>query len=1787
MSGTPEPPEPTPGWPARHKRLLTAGGIILVLIIALVLGGLYYIRSGRLNRFILLQVQTALADYGVRAEIGGLDITWGVRTAKAHDIKLYNEQTEQLIATLDTAEIAVEIPNPFALRLRRDIIFKRVDLDNLQLYVDLDAEGKTNFSGLHNAPPSAPGRIRFDVTSLIGTLKSGTLHVNDQAHKLVGDIEGLHGTAQPLVDGSAVNLQFNVGASQLRYEGRDTRLDSFDLAARIGETGATIEHLDLRSPLGEIHTSGQLDDFSALRYNANVQARVALTEAARVLAPDLGLQGSAAFNGNVSGEGAKYKITGGLTSDDLAAPGDRVRGASLDDINVESDGQRITFSSSRARASSAAVAGNQLTGIAADRNSGEIKDGVTHANVQQVTIARVGLSQGQVLGINASGMRAEVKDGRTQATVGQITVARVALRDGQVNGIALRQTTANVDSGRYQIKGNLDVRGGVMRGSQIGPVRGQLVADNNAVALNHFNASLMGGTATGDAVIAIGRRGASRLTANLTDLKTGELFKLLEVNDAPLAGSINSQVRVSWPGTNFEAVSGNVTAHLTGQTTQTEGVIPLTGDVVVNAQRGTFNVDQLILATDATQLTASGQIATKGNASDLRFSLTSTKAEELQTIAYSIKSVKDAVAEYQPRISGEFRFDGRVTGSLSDPSIEGDLNAANIGAHDQPVGSLTGHVRFTPQEVAFENGVLATTDGGTARFTYSAPRAEVATSGRLDATIDHINIETITAAAGLSSIQKIISGSLVGEAHLTGLTGSPTGTATINLVNGTIEGQAADTAQASLVFDGRTARLDRAQLNFAQGQLTASGEYNLKSNDFQLQGRADNVDLNQLATSMNLSANLTGVANATFQASGNTKDLGELKVEVTAQGQNVTINGRSAGELSLTAHTNPGGRVDVDLITGIAGKPQPVHASIELRRPGRPITVESTFSDLDLGPIIAAFAPGAASSVTGLLNGRLYVIGPIENAKGEMTLDDLRGDLTLNTINLAVQGRAINIQTPLTVTLNGPQAALNQTRIYGQGFELRLGGTLALNGDAPLNFALNGTANLDSLGQLSPDLFLAGTLTVDARLTGTASDPRLGGEIRMDKLSANGVDLPVAIENGNGRISLAGDRITLESFTAQANDGTLTAGGSMTLAQLKPKDWHFTLAANNVNVLYEGASIIANANLDLTGNMDRQVLSGTVNIPEGEYTTNLDFGSLTSGSGGGLSFGGGGSASSGGALGLPPVALDLHINAPGTLLIRNQQVNTVGTAALTVSGTIDDPNITGRVSVEGGTIKLRDQRYDITTGTLDFPGGGSTPDVNLLTEADIAGYHVYVGLIGPLDQMEITLRSDPDLPRSDVLSLVATGHIDSSTLASQDLVSSGIGAAASLLSQTFISAPTESLLGLNRFQIDPVLQPNANPAARLTIGKQITRDLAFTYSTNVGSEQDQSAIVEYTVSNRFSGIASYTQGGTITNGARANSDFTIEVRGRKRFALGFVQPMAGSATDPKVNAPPRPAKTPLPPAEVMLVNPAGVKLSNKKLRELVPVETQGFSRPLARLGERNLENYLQEQGYFFASVRSRCEPVDCSGPTVHLSYDVQPGQRYDLDDIRLEGTKELSMSDVGGDLQSKKASFFGAIPVLKTLPLIGGLARGITSNDRIRRDREIIRNHMADLGFRSARVTARTDTKPQSQDMILVFHVDEGPRAIVADVTFRGNTVFASNELRKNLALKDGDAFSPSKARETTRNIKSFYGEQGFLDTIAPYTIVDLAPDRVMLEYTVTEGARAIVAEIDVKGPTK
>jgi outer membrane protein insertion porin family len=499
---------------------------------------------------------------------------------------------------------------------------------------------------------------------------------------------------------------------------------------------------------------------------------------------------------------------------------------------------------------------------------------------------------------------------------------------------------------------------------------------------------------------------------------------------------------------------------------------------------------------------------------------------------------------------------------------------------------------------------------------------------------------------------------------------------------------------------------------------------------------------------------------------------------------------------------------------------------------------------------------------------------------------------------------------------------------------------------------------------------------------------------------------------------------------------------------------------------------------------------------------------------------------------------------------------------------------------------------------LDLPGGGAEPEAQLLAEGEIKGYRVYIRINGPTSSLNLALSSEPDLSQTEIISLITTGNPETGAQAGADLTQQGLGAAASLLSDEFISKPlgreAERFLGINRFQIEPVLRPYENPAARLTVGRQIAHGLTFIYSTNLASNQDQSGLVQYDITRNFQFLAAYTQSGDIQLQAPDANIFAFEFRGRARYALGVVPPASTPAPGATAGAPApslsRPAATK---ADVRInLGASGTKeieISERRLRQLLPVMSEGFSRARLRLGERNLANYLQEKGYFFADVRARCEPADCQasgGKGLRVFYDVRPGARYELKAIRITGAEELKKPEALDGLQSKEMNRLGEIPVFKSLPFVGGLARGITSDDRLRADRETIRERLNELGYRSARVESRLAVSHDNDDLVVIFDAVKGPRSIVEDIVVRGNALAAASELREAALVKRGDFLSGEGVREGADRIRDFYTTRGYLDAKTEVSLMDLPGDRVRLIYDVSEGARAVATQVVVTGQT-
>jgi translocation and assembly module TamB len=243
------------------------------------------------------------------------------------------------------------------------------------------------------------------------------------------------------------------------------------------------------------------------------------------------------------------------------------------------------------------------------------------------------------------------------------------------------------------------------------------------------------------------------------------------------------------------------------------------------------------------------------------------------------------------------------------------------------------------------------------------------------------------------------------------------------------------------------------------------------------------------------------------------------------------------------------------------------------------------------------------------------------------------------------------------------------------------------------------------------------------------------------------------------------------------------------------------------------------------------------------------------------------------------------------LVVRNNIADLTASVSLRLTGTTENPQISGRITANSGTIFFRKDRYVVQRGVLEFPPDTAIePIINLQAESEIAGYQVFVNLSGPLtdtEQLTATVRSSPALPQADVVSLITTGNLSNTESGIPTLAQSGLNTAAEILTDTIINSParkaTDRLFGLNVFEIDPIISgQRLGASARLTVGRQINNNLRVTYATNLSQDQNQVLALEYRVSNKLSFVAQYEQR-SLSNVTRNRDNFSFEVRFRRRF----------------------------------------------------------------------------------------------------------------------------------------------------------------------------------------------------------------------------------------------------------------------------------------------------------------
>ena len=252
------------------------------------------------------------------------------------------------------------------------------------------------------------------------------------------------------------------------------------------------------------------------------------------------------------------------------------------------------------------------------------------------------------------------------------------------------------------------------------------------------------------------------------------------------------------------------------------------------------------------------------------------------------------------------------------------------------------------------------------------------------------------------------------------------------------------------------------------------------------------------------------------------------------------------------------------------------------------------------------------------------------------------------------------------------------------------------------------------------------------------------------------------------------------------------------------------------------------------------------------------------------------------------------------------------------------------------------------------------------------------------------------------------------------------------------------------------------------------------------------------------------------------------------------------------------------------------EIEEKDVRERIDVAPGTVFEPQA-LGRNadKIRAYYEGEGFYTAQVMGRSEKV--SDREVDLVFDIEEGAKFFVRDITFKGNKGLSAGTIGGVMATKERFF---IPLLRS---------GVLKRPDLDQDVERIKALYLDRGYLQVKVAEpeiRIDKAANRLD--IVIQIEEGSRFRTGTVNVKGSTIFTPEELLAGLKLPKEEFFGRDVLRTDLLVLSGKYAELGYVFAdVVPVTRVRADETIVDVTFDITEGTKAYVERIEIRGNTK
>ena len=1027
--------------------------------------------------------------------------------------------------------------------------------------------------------------------------------------------------------------------------------------------------------------------------------------------------------------------------------------------------------------------------------------------------------------------------------------------------------------------------------TEIRDVYAQYKLTHGNAEVSDIRARILGGVLSGKLTIRdVSGAGVARLQASLKDLSLDQAQAAMQKNPAPqahLSGKVSADADARWAKT-LDNLKAHSDLTMQGQVGQAQ-TMPLNGVVHADyaAARKEVALKNSYVRTPQTTLDLNGEIS---NRCQLKVALRSGDLHELELLMAALTKPAptpqseqnrraSAPGEQPPQLGlyGTAVANASVTGSLTAPQIDGQMEARNLRVKGSSWKVLRTGFSANPSQASLTNGDLEAAPSpqtGQERRASGAPagqgRIHFSAQVRLKkwayTATNPIAVNLSASQISLEDLERLanltypVSGTLAMNVALRGSESNPVGHGTLTIANAKVSSESIQNLNLKFQGDGNAVNANLT-VQMPAGTAHADLDYMPKTQGYRAQVRAQNFRLEKLQTVKERNMQIAGGLNLNVSGQGTIKDpqLQAVLEVPQLQMKKQTMQGLKL-QTTVKDHV-----ANIALDSDVAKVMVKARGTVGIATPYQ-ADVHLDTSRIDFQPIVAMFAPAQAADLSGQTELHATLRGPLaEKSRVEAHVEVPNLELNYRKFQLAAA-------KPIRVDYQNGTATLQPTSIRGTGTSIDAQATVPVTTPKAATFLVQGNVDLQVAELFMPDLKSTGQLQfdLDSRRYGAGSN--MNGQIKLVKVNLHTLDSPMGLDNANGVINVTQTRLEIASFQGQMGGGIINATGAV--AYRPAVQFQLGFAANNVRIRYpEGVRAILASNLALRGTTQESLLSGVVKIERVSFTPDFDMSTFTS------QFGG--EATDSGTPGsfTQGMKLDIAVQSTSQMNLVSSQVSLRGDANLRVVGTAAAPVILGRTNVTGGEIFLANNRYELQQGTVDFLNPVRTePVLNLHVRTTIDQYNITLGLTGPLTRLETTYVSDPSLPPVDIINLIATGKTVEGAAANPSPSPTSTLGAESLLASTIssqVSGRIAKLAGVSQLQIDPGLGSDngENPGARIAIQQRVTSNLFVTYATDVTSTQRQAIQIEYKFNPRWSVSGTRNQNGGFGVDGKYRKDF--------------------------------------------------------------------------------------------------------------------------------------------------------------------------------------------------------------------------------------------------------------------------------------------------------------------------